>query len=93
MKRADPIQGNLISQAEMQGRSQLEVLAIRMARARRQRLDAKRFLSGPPAPNDPPATESRVEQAKHELSAARIEWRKATAAIWRLVAKMDRGEA
>lgn len=71
----------------------LESIALRMARARRMRLDAKRKLNGAPRPGEPPMTDTRKAQCLAELSTARTEWRKATTALWRLAAKMDAGEA
>lgn len=69
-------------------------LALRMARARRLRIEASRYLNGPWKGIDPATrTESKLEQARHDLSAARIEWRRASAALWRLAAKVEGGEA
>lgn len=74
--------------------TKLAELALSMARARRKRIDANRYLNGPWKGIDPAArTDSKLEQARHDLSAARIEWRKASAAMWRLAAKIERGEA
>ena len=70
--------------------TKLEDLALRMARARRQRLDAKRSLSPPIVQT---LSESKVEQARFELSHSRREWRLASAALWRLAAKIENGEA
>lgn len=76
------------------GRSKLEVLALRMAKYRRQRIDASRFLNGPWKNIDPAKrTDSQIEDAQKKLIIARIEWRKASTALWRLVEKMERGEA
>lgn len=72
----------------------LAELALRMARARRQRLAARRYLNGPWKGIDPATrADSKLEQARLDLSLARIEWRKASAALWRMAAKMERGEA
>lgn len=70
--------------------SQLEELALRMARARRKRIDSNRFLNGP-WKNIAPAlrTDADIEKAQRHLSEARIEWRKASSTLWRIVAKMD----
>lgn len=75
------------------GFTKLESLAIRMAMARRKRIDSSRILNGPYPIGGPVRGESKIEQARADLSAARIEWRKASAALWRLVAKMEAGEA
>lgn len=84
----------LFSPEEEVGRSKVEVLALRMARARRQRIEASRYLNGPWKSIDPARrSDSKIEQAQHDLSEARVEWRKASAALWRLAEKMDRGEA
>lgn len=69
-------------------------LAMIMARSRRMRLDANRYLNGPWKGTDPAArTGSKIKQARHELTVARIAWRKASAAMWHLAAKIERGEA
>ncbi len=67
--------------------SQLEALALRMGRARRRLLDARKlYRARTGLEADSPATTNRLIA---EMSAARIEWRKASSALWRLVAKMD----
>ncbi len=69
-------------------------LALTMARARRKRIDAGRYLNGPWKGINPASrTDSKLEQARHDLSSARVEWRKAATALWRLAEKIERGEA
>ncbi len=75
-------------------RTRIAELALTMARARRQRIDASRYLNGPWKGIDPATrTDAKLEQARHDLSSARIEWRKASASLWRLATKIERGEA
>jgi len=56
--------------------------ALRMAKARRMRLDAKKVLNvrGP--------TDAERAQALSNLSAARKEWAKASSKLWRLAEKV-----
>ena len=68
--------------------TKLETLALRMASARRKRLDAQQLLT-----RREKLTECKLEDALAKLSKARIEWRKASSAMWRLAEKMERGEA
>jgi hypothetical protein len=73
--------------------TRLAELAMRMACARRIRINASRYLNGPWKGIDPATRpDSKIEQARHDLSAARIEWRKASTALWRLAEKIERGE-
>lgn len=57
--------------------------ALRMARARRMRLDAKKILSA----TGPKCEEIEILRARRDLSAARVEWRKASSKLWRLAEK------
>lgn len=59
--------------------------ALRMAKARRMRLDAKNILSA----TGPKCEEVEILRAQRDLSAARIEWRKASSKLWRLAAKLN----
>ena len=64
-------------------REEVAETALRMARSRRMRLDAKRILSA-----TGPCEEVEILRAKRDLSAARIEWRSASSKLWRLAEKV-----
>ncbi len=75
-------------------RARLADLALIMARSRRLRIDASRYLNGPLNGIDPATrSDAKIEQARHDLSSARVEWRKASTSLWRLAGKIERGEA
>jgi hypothetical protein len=65
-------------------REEVAETALRMARSRRMRLDAKRILSA----TGPKCEEVEILRAKRDLSAARIEWRSASSKLWRLAEKV-----
>ena len=63
---------------------ELAATALRMARARRMRLDAKKVL------NVRGHTDEERKQALADLSAARKEGGKASAKLWRMAEKVPR---
>lgn len=75
--------------ARLSAFERIGLVALRLAAARKLRNEAKALLS-PPLING--LTDSKLNQARHDLAKGRQEWRAASSQLWRLAARMERGE-
>lgn len=76
--------------AKLSPLARLALVALRLANARRLRNEAKALLTPPRLKG---LSASQIQQARHDLDKGRKEWRAASSQLWRLAARIERGEA
>lgn len=76
--------------AKLSAFERIGLVALRLAAARKLRNEAKALLNPPRVKG---LSVSQLQQARHDLDKGRKEWRAASSQMWRLAARIERGEA